>query len=301
MKTFLRFAMILALGCGSRSSGEPAQVAMSLPPAEVPTATGSPSPAAPADDATPTANLSSSLTASLAFDRQIIRNAAVQLEDDDPVAMTEQATRLAVDSGGFLLDGHIESSSGVLTSRVVVRVPGSAFERTLTAVHALGALQKETISGQDVTEELVDTEARLRALRALQARLLALLERTGGLTDLLQVEQELARVGGDVERYEGRLRYLQERTAMATIELTVSSPAPVPVPFVYEPETVSSRFRDAFSKSLHVCVDVIETGIVLLGFVLPTAAFVAMALFPWIWFRRRRLQARAAHAAAGVG
>ena len=88
------------------------------------------------------------------------------------------------------------------------------------------------------------------------------------------------------------MRFLRERVAMASIELTVFEPEPVPAPIKYEPQTVISRVSAAFGKSARLCLGVIEGGIVALRFMLPFSVFVILFLLPFIWLRRRLRAAR---------
>lgn len=217
--------------------------------------------------------------------RAVIRSAALHLSHEAPAGVTERAASLARAAGGYVLDGSTQTAQGsVLRSTVVLRVPEPAFEATLAGLRELAALREESITGQDVTDEFVDTEARLRALRTLAARLLGLLEQSGKLSDLLQVEQELARVNAEIERHEGRLRYLRERTAMATITLTVHAPEQ---PYVPPSESVVSRLRNALHAGAELAVSVLEAGIVALGFALPAAAGLALFGGPALWLARR--------------
>jgi hypothetical protein len=173
----------------------------------------------------------------------------------------------------------------------VLRVPEPMFEKTLEQVRKLATLREEGITGEDVTDEFVDTEARLRALRKLELRLMGLLEQSAKLNDLLQVEQEVARVNGEIERFEGRLRYLRERTAMSTITLTVQAPEQ---PYVPQPESIASRLSNAFHAGTDVAVSVIESGIVALGFIVPSSATFALFAAPIVWMIKRRRRAQLA-------
>lgn len=291
MTKFLWFLLVCAIGCGAREAApsgaatspsapqqEPAEAASGAQSIASSAATSSPQSA----DGTPGADALSS--------RAVIRNATMQLSDKHPAGITEQATVLARAAGGYVLDGTTQTASGVvLSSMVVLRVPEPAFEKTLEQVRKLATLREESITGQDVTDEFVDTEARLRALRKLELRLMGLLEQTAKLNDLLQVEQEVARVNSEIERFEGRLRYLRERTQMSTITLTVQAPEQ---PYVPEQESIASRFRNAFHAGTSVGLNVLEVGIVVLGFVISFGAVAATLLGPVVWLlvRRRRAQ-----------
>ncbi|MDQ6691043.1 MAG: DUF4349 domain-containing protein, partial [Gemmatimonadota bacterium] len=91
-----------------------------------------------------------------------------------------------------------------------------------------GKVETVSSNAQDVGEEFVDVTARVSNSRRLEERLISLLaNRTGKLDEVLRVERELARVREEIERYEGRLRYLGARTAMSTLVITVHEPAPI--------------------------------------------------------------------------
>jgi hypothetical protein len=303
MAKFLWFLLICAVGCSAQEepprlralglkSEAPAQAEASAAPAA--SAAQSAGSQGPQSIASAAATSSPGANAEAMSSRAVIRNATMQLSHAHPDQMTEQATALARAAGGYVLDGTTQTAAGsVLSSMVVLRVPEPAFEKTLEQVRKLATLREESITGQDVTDEFVDTEARLRALRTLELRLMALLEQSAKLNDLLQVEQEVARVNGEIERFEGRLRYLRERTSMSTITLTVLAPEQ---PYVPQNESLASRLRNAFHAGVEVSVSVIESGIVVLGFVLPAGLALSLFAGPVVWMiqRRRRTQLAAA-------
>jgi hypothetical protein len=85
-----------------------------------------------------------------------------------------------------------------------------------------------SVNAEDVSEEYVDVTARAENARRLETRLVDLLaRRTGKLEDVLAVERELARVREEIERYEGRLRFLRTRAAFSTLAVTLHEPVPV--------------------------------------------------------------------------
>jgi hypothetical protein len=296
MTKFLLIFIVCAIGCSAakhEASMAPSPTAAAAAPAEAAPAaerSAATSIASAAATSSPGANTEANSS------RAVIRNATLQLSHGRPAEITEQASALARSAGGYVLDGTTQTAAGsVLSSMVVLRVPEPAFEQTLEHVRKLATLREESITGQDVTDEFVDTEARLRALRKLELRLMGLLEQSAKLNDLLQVEQEVARVNGEIERFEGRLRYLRERTSMSTITLTVHAPEQ---PYVPEHESLASRLKNAFHAGIEVSVSVIESGIVVLGFVLPAGFALALFAGPVVWMIKRRRRAQLAGAAA---
>src|SRR6185503_15131936 len=94
-----------------------------------------------------------------------------------------------------------------------------------STLESLGKVLERQVTAEDVTEEFVDSQARLRNLKRTEARLLEHLGRTGKLSDTLLVEKELARVRQEAEQLEGRLRFLSHRIAFSTITVTLREAA----------------------------------------------------------------------------
>lgn len=122
------------------------------------------------------------------------------------------------------VDGRVASSSsrrddeGLMSGSVEMKIPARRYEEAMRAVSELGEVRDAQETSQDVSEEYVDLEARLDNARRLETRILGLLEAsTGTIEDVLYVEKELAAVREDIERIEGRLRFLKSRIAMSTI------------------------------------------------------------------------------------
>ncbi|HWE41226.1 MAG TPA: DUF4349 domain-containing protein, partial [Gemmatimonadaceae bacterium] len=137
------------------------------------------------------------------------------------------------------------------------------------------------VTAEDVGEEFVDVTARMGNARRLEARLVELLAtRTGKLEDVLQVERELARVREEIERYEGRIRYLRAQTAMSTMTVNVHEPLPVLGTHPGD-NPIAQAFRDAW----RIFVAVIAFLISSLGILIPLGI---LALLAWRFFPRRR-------------
>jgi hypothetical protein len=153
-------------------------------------------------------------------------------------------------------------------------VPVERFDAFVAAVKALGELITADVNSQEVTEEYYDLEANIRNKTREEERLLTLLEeRPGKLEDVIAVERELARVRGEIERLQGRLRYLANRTSLASVELVVTEVRP------YRPDqtaTFATRVRRGFGGSLSALQSVGE--LVGVGLVVLAPWFAAFAL-----------------------
>jgi hypothetical protein len=98
-----------------------------------------------------------------------------------------------------------------------LRVPANRLDALMDSVAVLGRVETRTVSATDVTEQVVDAEARLAALRASRDRLRQLLERASTVQDVITVERELARVQGELESLEGRLTALRGQVSMSEL------------------------------------------------------------------------------------
>jgi hypothetical protein len=238
--------------------------------------------------------------------RRVIRNADLTLEVADGAAAQQRAATLAEGAGGFIVSSDAQHMGAggrpYLHVTVVARVPAARFVPTLDEMRRLGArVLAEKVTGQDVTEEFVDLEARLRVQRAFEQQLLALLREAKSVQDSLEVHQQLAQVRSEIERVEGRRRYLVNQTDLSTITLRLHEPTP------FAPAVGGDGFGVQFKRALADAVEA-SAGVVLflvraLGVLAPLAALVGlpMTLFVRHWARRRRARRASLVAARPLG
>ncbi len=162
--------------------------------------------------------------------RYLIWEGEIRLECEDVREAISQLRLIAKEMGGYV-SAISEETSERRSATVTLRIPAPRFEEAMKRIEKLGKVLSKEANAQDVTEEFVDLEARLRNFRRMEERLLALLSRAGKVRELLEVEKELGRVRGEIERIEGRLRYLKHRVEFATltVELIEASPRQPPL------------------------------------------------------------------------
>lgn len=183
-------------------------------------------------------------------DRFLIRNATLTLEAKDVRQAADALTAEARAAKGYVSDTH--ESVDALGSRSItmtVRVPADRFDGSMQKIESMGKVMEKQVTSDDVTEEFVDSQSRLRNLRHTEDRLLEHLTKTGRLADTLLVEKELARVRLEIEQLEGRIRFLSHRIAFSTITATVKETAHSQT--LVPPETFSSgKIASDASRSL---------------------------------------------------
>lgn len=178
----------------------------------------------------------------------------------------------------------------------VVRVPADGVHKFLEQTASLGSTQYRGLSADDVTEEFVDLAARMKSKRQLETRLLELVaSKAGDIKDLASLESELARVREEIERMEGRVRYLSDRVAMSTITITMREEphyhyiAPVP-------PTFASRISQVFFESLAALREIGEAFVLCVVALVPFAVVLLVLACPLVWLLyrlTRRLPRRA--------
>jgi len=218
--------------------------------------------------------------------RYLIRTASLTLEVGEIPQALEKLTQTAKDYGGYLSDlQEWTDELGNQSATVTFRVPASRFDEALRTVRALGKTLSVQVTSEDVTEEYVDVEAQLRNLKRTEERLLGHLSRTGRLADTLAVERELSRVRQEIERLEGRMRFLSHRVAYCSLMVMLRQRAraqPLVPPETFSTARVASdavRSLVAFARSLWT---------VLVWLAVWAAVWVPLGAFGWVGYRRWR-------------
>ena len=207
----------------------------------------------------------------------IIRNGNVTIQVDSLEIAIERVRQLALSLGGQL--GNVSVLTGANSYRsatLEMKIPAANFDSAMTGMPALGKVEQSNATAQDVGEEFVDISARVANARRLESRLLALLTtNTGKLSDVIAVERELARVRQEIERHEGRIRYLSTRVATSTIVTNVHEKAPI----IAAPGT--NVFGRAFVNMWRNFVAFLAGAIELMGVLVPVAAIAGLVYLGW--------------------
>ena len=190
-----------------------------------------------------------------------------------------EVTAVAGRHGGFVLSTHV-SGAGARSGVLVVRVPAERFEVALSEIRGLGTkVLDENIAGEDVSQEFIDLEARLRNWRAQEVVLLRLMDRAQSVTDTIRVQRELQQVQLEIETIRGRLRYLQDQTTMSTISVGLREAGAVPG----RPGTLAKAWEQAVQTFLAI----VSGAIVAAGAVLPFALLMLVGVIVFRLVRPR--------------
>jgi hypothetical protein len=227
-----------------------------------------------------------------AADRKIIRNGELTIETDSPTDGQHKITSIGESQGGFVVSSEFKHNEGANQSKpsqtviVVVRVPSPQFAATLDQIRDIGGrVIQEKVTGRDVSEEYLDLEARIRTKKALETQFLEIMKQARKVSDALEVQSQLADVRTEIERLEGRRRFLENQSALSTITVTLQMPMPlVAATTTGFGQSIKQAFGDAVDTAASIILFVIQAVIVLvpIGFLIVLPVWLA-----WRFLRRR--------------
>ena len=209
--------------------------------------------------------------------RKIIRNAELSLEVENPEHAQQKITAIAELKGGFVVESQQSSSDVKSTTHdtvmMTVRVPAEKFGETLEEIRkAAGRIIIENVKGQDVTEEFIDIEAQLKAKKALEQQFMEIMKRATTVDDALNVQSQLANVRGEIEKIEGRKRFLENQASLSTIKIRIQT-AKV---FAASSEGFGDRIAESFGRGFDIALNFILGLVTLVIGALPFALFVGV-------------------------
>jgi len=213
-------AILLSLAACSAAPSQP-----SAPAAKAPEAARS-APATGSAGQSPGESKPSTAGEQPVTERMIVRSATLNLVVADVDRALADVAQMATQMDGFVVSSNSDEEDGGRTGRAVIRVPSGRFDEAISRIKGMAArVRREATTAQDVTEEYVDQEARLRALRAQEDQYLELLKTARTVDDTLKVRQALGGVRQEIERAQGRMQFLQRSAAMSSITVDLRTSA----------------------------------------------------------------------------
>ena len=218
-------------------------------------------------------------------ERMIIRNGDMSLVVTDVTGARNDIARMAQVYDGYVVSSRIWGEEDI-RGRISIRIPDGSFETVLAELRELAVrVTSESTESQDVTEEYVDLQSRLKNAEATENQYLLILEKAEKIEDILRVYDSLTRVRNEIEQIKGRVQYLERTSSMSLVSVNLESEA-----------TASGLVRAGWS-ALEVLKSAVR-GIVIFGQVLGTVAIWLLIFSPvWggilglIYWRRRRKKA----------
>ena len=160
--------------------------------------------------------------------RKVISSATVSIKVKVVEEVVAQIRTIAEGMGGFVEQLSSSGAAERQRASMTIRVPQVQFQTALERIEALGEVESKNLGSEDMSEQFIDLEARLKSSLREEGSLLSLLGRSATVSDVLSIERELTRVRSEIERLQGQLNFLERRVALATIIVSLFPPQ-VPV------------------------------------------------------------------------
>jgi len=226
-------------------------------------------------------------------ERLIIRTGSLTLIVEDPEGALGEVEDIAGDLGGYVVESNVSRYDEGAQATVTLRVPAEDFSTALDRIRDLAVeVRNSSTSADDVTEEYVDLQSRQLHLEATEDRLLDFLEEAEDTEAALTVFEQLEQIQMELEQVKGKIQYLEQSAAMATIRVSLT-PDELAQPIEIGRWRPAGTAREAFEGLLNVLQFLVDAAIYLFVLILPTVLLIA-APFAALFFvvraivRRRR-------------
>lgn len=220
--------------------------------------------------------------------RSLIQRGDVSLRVDDVDAAVDAAIAAAERAGGFLSGQQVTRNDDSATGLVRLRVPSTEFADLLDELSGLGELLSRTVDTDDVTDQVVDLESRLRTARASLERVRALLGQAATIDEIVRLESEVSSRETLVEQLEGQLAVLRDQVALSDITVRLGEEVPPPPSEDPVPSEDIPGFLSGLKHGWVALVNVVGIVLTVLGAVLPFLLPAAPVIALLLWLRRRR-------------
>lgn len=153
--------------------------------------------------------------------RKIIKHGEIRFQTKN-IHTTAQTINETVNKlNGYISTDSEVNNSGKSEYHIVLRVPENKFDKMLKGISNIATkIDSKNITANDVTDEFIDTEARLKTKKELELRYRELLKKCTKVSEMLEIEQEIEELRSDIEAFEGKLISLNDKVSYSTLDLT---------------------------------------------------------------------------------
>ncbi len=223
--------------------------------------------------------------------RMIIHNAAISANVKELSVAQEKITQKVKKYNGYIVESTVyQASESNSYGKMVVRVPEEHFETFLVEAESeVTKVLEHNVTGEDVTEQYVDLESRLKSKRAVEARLLVFMEKAEKTEDLLKISDDLAKVQEEIEIIVGKMKFLENQTSLSTIEMTLYENKIVVPSIENDDLNTWEKIKKQFVTSINFLLSIGSSILVLLLGNLPVLIILGvLAFISYSLFKRRK-------------
>lgn len=226
--------------------------------------------------------------------RKVIYTADIDVETDDLKTFSNQVQKEAARIGGYVLESTLynEKTENSKSGQMTIRIPQEDFHPFLDFIEEGSTkVLDHYVSGEDVTEEFVDLESRLKSKEKVEERLLDFLAGAEETEDLLKISNDLARVQEEIEMIVGRMNYLQDKTDFSTITISIRE-RNVTLSNVNNDLNTWQETKQQFMKSINSIITILSKLSILIIGNLPVLAIIGVLALSgfFIWKKQKKIK-----------
>lgn len=218
--------------------------------------------------------------------RMIIRNANITLVVNDITKAMEQISSLATNSNGYVVSSNTNQNDQVgiyNTAQISIRVPAEGLHKTLTQLKTFAIkVNSEDLSGEDITQQYVDLQSRLKNLEAAKAQLQKIMDGAKKTSDVLDVFKQLTDTQGQIDLVEGQIKYYSESVALSLINITLELKPASPIQKIRSWELIKvskEAYQSLLNQLEHLTYSIIRFVIFYLPLLLIWGIFFLLIFF----------------------
>ncbi len=200
------------------------------------------------------------------MERKIIQNADLDLRVRDVAGAVEQIISLCEENDGYVVRSRLFRDGERVSADLSIKVPQLQLNDVVAAIAQLGEMTDKVISTEDVSEEYYDAQARLKALKAKEERLLGLINKAANVSEIVSIESELGKTRSDIEVLAGRLKYLSNATTYSQVRINLREGVPG---VIKAPQGTLGKAGQALLSSLNALIMFASQTVVFLFVILP--------------------------------
>jgi len=227
-------------------------------------------------------------------ERMVVRTASLDLIVPDTEKALADIQAMVRELGGYVVSVEAYQYQEGRQATVTFRIPAETLDTALDRLRAMATtVRRESVSGQDVTDQYVDLQSRLRHLEAKEKQLLEFLDRAEDTEAVLAVYEQLSATQAEIEQVKGRMQYLENQAALATVTVSLT-PDVMAQPLETGGWNLPATVRSAVEALLNVLEFFVKALIYIVIVVLPALILLALPvvamflLVRWLVRRRRR-------------
>lgn len=224
--------------------------------------------------------------------RKVIYTADLQVETDNYSSTLESIQAETTKLGGYIVEStmYSESEENFTSGQIIVRIPQADFDSFIEVVKsASNKVIEHHVSGQDVTEEFVDLESRLKSKRTVEERLLEFMENAEGTEDLLAISKNLSSVQEEIEVIVGRMNYLQNKADFATVSIAIDENNVTLSSISDTEQNTWEETKKQFKRSINFIITTFSSLVIFIGGNLPVFVLVGLLLLTGYFIIRKRI------------